>query len=126
MSCPHAESTAILYLFGEAPEEYAAHLEGCAICQNVILEHQETVEVITPHIPVPSRRRLPVQTVAPIAAIFAIAAVLLLTVRLDLLPSNPPLNHNADITVERFFEADNDSRLLALELELALMHLEDD
>ena len=126
MSCPHAETTAILYLFGEAPEDYAAHLESCEICQNVILEHQETIEVITPHIPAPARRRLPVQAIAPVAALFAIAAAVLLTVRLDLLPSNSPPNLDADVTVERFFEAENDSKLLALELELALMHLEDD
>ena len=126
MSCPHAESTAILYIFGEAPDDYAAHLEGCEICQNVILEHQETIAVVTPHIPAPARRRLPVRAVAPVAAIFAIAAAMLLTVRLDLLPPNPPPNQDADIIVERFFEAENDSKLLALELELALMHLEDD
>jgi hypothetical protein len=32
---------------------------------------------------------------------------------------------NADVSVEPFFEAENDSALLALEIELALMNLED-
>jgi hypothetical protein len=123
MSCPHAESTAILYLFGEAPADYAAHLEGCEICQNTILAHQETLAVVTPHIPAQARRR-PVRVLAPIAAIIAIAAAVLLTVRMDP-PSLTTPTLNADVSVEPFFEAENDSALLALEIELALMNLED-
>jgi hypothetical protein len=48
MSCEHAETTVLLYLFGEAPPEYADHLDGCEACQSALLEHADTVALVGP------------------------------------------------------------------------------
>ena len=41
MSCPHAQTTTILWIYGEADEAHATHVAGCAICQRVLQEHEQ-------------------------------------------------------------------------------------
>ncbi len=48
MSCEHAETTVLLYLFGEAPEGFEDHLAGCAACQEALAEHAATVRAVEP------------------------------------------------------------------------------
>ncbi|MFT4975332.1 MAG: hypothetical protein ACI8S6_001219 [Myxococcota bacterium] len=124
MSCPHAESTAILSLFDEAPPDYAAHLHSCADCQATIASHRETIDLISPHIAParPHRRQWP----QAIFALAALAACVLLSVRF-ILPPPPPLTETIEqVSFERDQDEDRlDDALLSLELELALMNLEE-
>ena len=41
MSCPHAQTTTILWIYGEADDAHAAHVAGCEICQQVLKEHEQ-------------------------------------------------------------------------------------
>ena len=43
MKCPHAETTTLLWIYGEGPEGHEAHVANCAICQEVLKTH-ETVQ----------------------------------------------------------------------------------
>jgi len=118
MSCHHADTTAILALFGEADADFEDHLRGCAACQATVAGHRETIAVISPHLSVPAKRRL--WPAALLGTIAAIAAALLLTV----LPLEGTTS--ADLATVSDTEADLlDDGLLALELELALINLED-
>ncbi len=120
MTCPHAQTTAILAVFDEAPPDFAEHLARCPACQAVVAEHRQTVAVLTPLLDerpdepgaAPPRRRWPI-----IAALAAAAALLIL------LPdaSAPPPAPLPALTALDALDAD----LLSLELELALMDLED-
>lgn len=119
MTCPHAETTAILALFGEAPPSFDAHLRGCADCQETLGAHQETLDLITPHLPAaPAVRLWPAALISTAAA--AAAAALLLLAAPPAQPTAPPLAA-LDDEIHQF-----DEELLSLELELALMDLEDD
>lgn len=48
MTCEHAETTVLLYLFGEAPAEYEEHLAQCEECQEALAEHAATVRAVEP------------------------------------------------------------------------------
>lgn len=114
MTCPHAETTAILAVFDEAPADFADHLAGCGDCQTVVAEHRQTVAVITPALsaaPAPGPRRWPI-----LALLLAAAAALLILRPAPLPAPLPSLTHLDPI---------DDSELLSMELELALMDLED-
>ena len=129
MTCPHAETTAILALFDEAPPDFADHLVGCPDCQATLAEHRETLAVVAPHMPTaPPRPRSRPRRAAILIATAALAAATLLAVRLWPIP--PAGGHpttGGDVLALEALDATaaDDSRLLALELELALMHLED-
>lgn len=56
--CEHAETTVLLYLFGEAPPEYSEHLAGCAECQASLSEHTDTVAMVTPALAKPQEAEL--------------------------------------------------------------------
>jgi len=43
MTCPHAESTTLLWAYGEGPESHTEHVASCGACQ-AILETHETVQ----------------------------------------------------------------------------------
>jgi len=57
-SCEHAETTVLLYLFGEAPPEYSEHLDGCAECQAALSEHADTVAWVSPALTQPPAAEL--------------------------------------------------------------------
>jgi len=52
--CEHAESTVLLYLFGEAPPGYAAHLDACLDCQAALTEHADTIAWVSPALSQPA------------------------------------------------------------------------
>ncbi|MFT5685148.1 MAG: hypothetical protein ACI8RZ_006097 [Myxococcota bacterium] len=114
MTCPHAETTAILAVFDEAPPDFADHLAGCCDCQTVVAEHRQTIAVITPVLsaPAPSTRRW------PILALLLAAAVTLIVLR-----PTPPIP--APLPSLTTLDTLDDSDLHSMELELALMDLED-
>ena len=57
--CEHAESTVLLYLFGEAPRAYTAHLDACADCQTALTEHADTVAWVSPALAPPAEVTAP-------------------------------------------------------------------
>ena len=77
--CEHAESTVLLYLFGEAPSGYAAHLDACADCQAALTEHADTIAWVSPALAPPA------EVTAPrgwwLAPALALAAGLALTLQ---------------------------------------------
>jgi len=48
MTCEHAETTVLLYLFGEAPDGFEEHLADCDDCQESLAEHAATVRAVEP------------------------------------------------------------------------------
>ena len=40
MKCPHAETTTLLWLYGEGDESHALHVSACAECQAVLEMHE--------------------------------------------------------------------------------------
>jgi hypothetical protein len=40
MTCPHAESTTLLWIYGEGPEDHTDHVAQCADCQSVLDTHE--------------------------------------------------------------------------------------
>lgn len=40
MSCPHEQTTTLLWIYGEADDAHASHVAQCAICQQVLREHE--------------------------------------------------------------------------------------
>ena len=119
MTCPHAETTAILAVFGEAPADFAEHLVDCEACQAVVNEHRQTVALISPVLQAPAtperrRRRW------PLLAVLAAAAALLV-----LRPSPAPTPTHAPLpSLTELQPIADDSEIFAMELELALMDLE--
>ena len=111
MSCHHADTTAVLAVFDEAPPGYAAHLRGCAQCQRTVAAHRQTVALITPVLS--ARRRLP-WGIALVGLALA-AAVLLLVMP----------QPTTDVPAALLLSDGIDDQILALELELALLNLEE-
>lgn len=48
MTCEHAETTVLLYLFGEAPGGFEEHLAACDECQESLSQHAATVRAVDP------------------------------------------------------------------------------
>ncbi len=46
MSCPHATTTTLLWLYGESEESHAEHVAGCAVCQAVAAEHADVMSAM--------------------------------------------------------------------------------
>lgn len=46
MSCPHATTTTLLWLYGEADESHAEHVAGCAVCRAVVAEHADVMSAM--------------------------------------------------------------------------------
>ena len=40
MKCPHAETTTLLWIYGEGPEGHEAHVANCPDCQAVLKAHE--------------------------------------------------------------------------------------
>ena len=89
-ACPHAETTALLHLFGEAPPSYAAHLIDCVECQASLAEHSDTVARVEPALrPAP---RSTLQAAPRRATVWGFGAALALAagLALSLLPGPLP------------------------------------
>lgn len=48
MSCPHAQSTTVAWLYGEGPEAHGAHVASCADCTDVLVEHESVLAAVAP------------------------------------------------------------------------------
>ena len=120
MNCPHAETTAILAVFDEAPPDFAAHLSECDECQAVIDEHRQTVALISPVLQTPATRTARARRWPIVALLAAAAAVVVLLPGSSPAPTHAPLPSLTDLQ-----PIDDEHELFAMELELALMDLED-
>ncbi len=126
MSCPYTETTAVLAAFGEAPDDFEAHLESCADCQEVVDAHTETLAVLGTAAPAAPGRRW-----GPGLAAFLLAAAALLAIQTHQPGPDPareaidsPVPETHQVLANVSFESTLDSALSDLELELALMTLE--
>ncbi|MBW1877041.1 MAG: hypothetical protein JRI25_00870 [Deltaproteobacteria bacterium] len=48
MSCEHAKSTTLLWLYGEGDEAHLHHVAACAECQAVVAEHEAVAGLVGP------------------------------------------------------------------------------
>ena len=122
MGCEHAETTTLLWLYGEAADAHAVHVAGCAACQEVVRTHEEVVSALGPALSATAAadgpRRLGRRGVGA-ATLLALAAALLLWVGVP--PAAPPAS-------ERVVPAPSadpfDAALDDLDLELDRLSLE--
>jgi hypothetical protein len=135
MSCPHAESTALLAVFGEAPAEFETHLNSCAECLEIVQSHTQTLSIVEPTL---QRTQAPTEPRNknnsrwfPATVLVLLAATLLLAIQMATPSSDPgrlvvdsPI-HTATIpALSRPFDSSLDSDLDSLEIELAFFSLE--
>ena len=135
MSCPHAETTALLAVFGEAPSEFEAHLNNCAECLEVVQSHTQTLSIVEPilkrpQVPAAPRDRNK-RRWASATVLVLLAATLLLAIQLAEPSSDPsrlavdsPIPTATVLNLSRPFDSSLDSDLDTLEIELALFSLE--
>jgi hypothetical protein len=135
MSCPHAETTALLAVFGEAPSEFESHINHCAECLAVVQTHTQTLSVLAPTLSsMPTVRpeiQSSTQSWTPPAMVFLLAAAALLVIQLQKpdvdsgrLEIDSPIHTATSINETNHFESLLDSELESLEMELALLNLE--
>ena len=135
MSCPHAETTAILAVFGEAPADFETHLGQCAQCREVVQSHTQTISVLEPTLSSPPEEtpEAPLSRTSwtPPAVIFLLAAAVLLILQFNRpatdsgrLEIDSPIHTATSIIETNPFESPLDSELESLEMELALLNLE--
>lgn len=89
--CPHANTTTIAFLYGEAPLAHAAHVAGCADCSAVAESHEQVVAALGPALAAvrprlqaprsPHRQLGRPRTLAALAAAAATVAVVCTTAR---------------------------------------------
>ena len=132
MTCSHTETTAVLAVFGEAPADFAQHLEACAACREAVAAHTQTVALVGPILRgrVRERQSLPYQSASrggwSVPALgLALAAGLLLVLQdqggaLHEVAGDTGLASDMSLMVDSI-----DSEIEGLELELALLVLED-
>ncbi|MBT3218292.1 MAG: hypothetical protein HN348_04320 [Proteobacteria bacterium] len=111
MSCQHAKTTTLLWLYGEGPEDHVSHIAQCDECQAVTEEHSELMATIGPVIPAlrraePMRRRRwwiggTVVALAAAAALMLRFVVVSPTVEPEVVATN-----DTDSNVEKYVEAD--------------------
>jgi hypothetical protein len=46
MNCPHAQTTTLLWLYGDGPESHETHLMHCEACQGVCAEHGNVMDAV--------------------------------------------------------------------------------
>ncbi|MEM6930376.1 MAG: hypothetical protein AAF602_25790 [Myxococcota bacterium] len=47
MSCPHATTTTLLWLYGEGDDAHADHVASCAECQAVAADHADVMSAMS-------------------------------------------------------------------------------
>jgi hypothetical protein len=129
MSCTHSDTTAILAVFGEAPADFEAHLSTCEDCRSVVRSHLHTLAVLEPALETkPTTEAGAVRRFNPYASSFLLAAAVLLGIQFSSTAPPPqdvtePLHTQTTLT-EDFLDP-IDAEMAALELEIALFHLEE-
>ena len=64
-TCPLAETDTLLWLYGEGPEDHAAHVAGCADCTAVAQQHADVAAAVMPLTPQLKAPTIPSVEVAP-------------------------------------------------------------
>jgi hypothetical protein len=59
--CPHATTTTLLWLYGEAPEDHLHHVAACPACAAVVAEHEAVLAAAVPA----AREAVPANQPAP-------------------------------------------------------------
>lgn len=120
--CPHAETTTLLWLYGELDDEaHAAHVAACPACREVASLHADVLSAVGPVAPAlaaaPTRARR-AWWFAP-AVLALAAAVLLALLRAPAAPVPSP-----EPPPELALEDDLDQALDALASEVDLLEVE--
>ena len=142
MSCPHATTDTLLWLYGEGDEAHVHHVASCEECQAVVAEHEAVAGLVgpiaadlagpeaTPAEPTPANR-VPWQWMAVAAAV---AASILMTWQFAPGPRDlerdtavaaleaPPAT--SPMTVDGMFTVEMDVEMDALDAELDWMAAE--
>lgn len=121
MTCPHATTTVVAHLFGEAPADYADHLAACDACQRALVAHADTLDLVAPVLaasavaptvlPAPANRPswlrlMPAAALAAAVALFVAAP----------LPTRPPSPLAGEVAFDTI-----DAELALLDLELTAL-----
>jgi hypothetical protein len=92
MSCEHANSTTLQWLYDDGPEEHAMHIATCAECSTVVEEHADVAAAVGPvasAIATSPRRAKPKAKRRPMrwaGAAVLLAATVLIAVRVGVPP----------------------------------------
>lgn len=123
MSCPHAATTTVAFLYGEAPDAHALHVASCAECEGVVTEHEQVATALAPTLGAirstgvaPSPRRFGAVGVVAGGVLLAMAATVLLMLRIEPPPVEAPaagVPDGFDVAIDEL-----DLELTSLELEL--------
>lgn len=123
MTCPHATTTTLLWVYGEGPASHLHHVVGCPECQAVLDAASEVAPVSALLPAAPSRRRRWPVFAAGLA--FAAAAVLMLAAVEQNAPEpSRPADLDDGAAALTPFDSGLDGRLD--DLDLALDQLEHD
>lgn len=115
MTCPHASTTTLRWLYGDLDDDgHTAHIAGCADCQAACEAHLDVLGAM-PAAPV--TRPAPRRRLLPAAIALAAAAVALFA----LWPAPPPVPADTppQASIDARLDAIDDA-LVSLQLELAL------
>lgn len=128
--CPHADTTTLLWLYGEADDRHGEHVAGCPSCGAVAREHTEVLSAVGPVLPAlrrpmaghPARPALVLPTV--LVGVAAAAALAVWTPIAG--PADPPGTGAAADAPAHVVADPLDQRLDALEAEVAdlTLHLD--
>jgi len=67
MSCEHASTTTLLWLYNETDEDHVHHVAACADCTAVVAEHEEVAAMVSPVLPGAPAALAVVPAAAPVA-----------------------------------------------------------
>lgn len=104
MSCPHATTTTLQWLYGEGDEAHAEHVASCAECQVVVAEHADVMSALegVSHLDLEPSADAPVRPAnRPMwrAVAMAVAAGLLAAAVLFVVPMRPSSPDPVDLTM---------------------------
>lgn len=112
MSCPHAETTTILWIYGEAGDAHEAHVASCDTCQQVLAMHEDvtfhlsaassvaTSVVNPPVIPKPANSTWMGMFVAVVGVGVAAAAAVMFAIGVPLMNGSAPVETEIASTTE--------------------------
>lgn len=120
MTCRHAETTTIAWLYGEADEAHAAHVAGCAACAEIADLHVDVLSAVAPALPAlasppPARRSVVRSPWAWLAAAALLLTPLLLPEPAPPLP--PPGDREPELLDLQLEQLRDDLLDLSLDLE---------